>query len=265
MDGKNLKHGYCEYVGQSTMLSRFQNAFPSDASKAFGKHTRTTVEPSRFQMGGKEVKNPEFSESAMSAFGKRIDAQNGSFQEDASYAFGKKPIKDGPNQSFVSYVPSNSIAGGVPSNEWSSSALRKVEKPFVEIDPFPSLSSIDMFPPLGSSPNAKKDSSPKVSFVDLVKKRAEDDAKEAEEVMKRELKQREILTKRQEEVAQRKLVHAHYVEQSKLLNRTVQDVEQEDDIASLEDEVYPDHDDDAEDDGEGEGENVQEEDAEYEY
>ena len=238
------------------MLSRFQNTFPSDPSKAFGKHARTTVEqPSRFQMGGKEAKHPEFSESAMSAFGKRTDAHHGSFQEDASQAFGKK--HEEPKQSFVSY------AGDVSSNEWSSSALRKVEKPPVDIDPFPALSSVDMFPPLGSSPNAKKDSSPKVSFVDLVKKRAEDDAKEAEEAMKRERKQREILAKRQEEVAQRKLAHAHYVEQSKLLNRTVQEIEQEDDDVPIEDEMDPEEDDAA--DIDGEDENVQEEDAEYDY
>ena len=227
------------------MLSRFQNAFPSDASKAFGKHMRTSVEPSRFHMGGKEGKNPEFSESAISAFGKRNEAQHGSFQEDASQAFGKK--KEEPKQTL-----NNSIAGTVSSNEWSSSALRKVEKPSLEIDAFPALSSNDMFPPLGSSPSAKKDSSPKVSFVNLVKKRAEDDAKEAEEAMKQERKQREILKKRQEELARRKLAHTHYVEQSKLLNRTVQDME-EDEVLSVEEEPCPDHDDE-EDGDEGEHE-----------
>lgn len=219
------------------MLSRFENAFPSDPSKAFSKHTRTSVEPSRFHMGGKEVKHPEFSESAISAFGKRSEAHHGSFQEDASQAFGKKP-----EEQHNSYGARMQHIGVVSSNEWSSSALRKIEKPSLEIDSFPALSSIDLFPPLGSSPSAKKDASPKVSFVHLVKKRAEDDAKEAEEAMKRELKQREILTKRQEELARRKLVHTHYVEQSKLLNRTVQNIE-EDDAVSIEDEPYPDHDD----------------------
>ena len=81
--------------------------------------------------------------------------------------------------------------------------------------------------------------------------------------MKRERKQREILAKRQEEVAQRKLAHAHYVEQSKLLNRTVQEIEQEDDDVPIEDEMDPEEDDAA--DIDGEDENVQEEDAEYDY
>ena len=54
------------------MLSRFQNAFPSDASKAFGKRSQQPSETSRFRINVESNNHiPPFSESAINAFGKK--------------------------------------------------------------------------------------------------------------------------------------------------------------------------------------------------
>lgn len=249
------------------MLSRFQNAFPSDASKAFGKRSQQPSETSRFRINVESNNHiPPFSESAINAFGKKNEKLNSEFQEDASYAFGKKTMKEESRQPYSSINDTDSN-----SNDWSSSALRKIHKPSLDIsetEQFPSLSSLrdDMFPALGSpvsSNNKLSNKSPgsKASFVDLVKKRAEEDAKEAEEAMKLELKQREIQKKRQEEISRRKLAHIQYLEQSKSKNRDTNDYENLDDSIYPDDEQCADCDDDASEEEEEQEDNA----ADYDY
>lgn len=181
--------------------------------------------------------NPAFTEEAMSAFGKKqkgefaqIDSafqsvrKNDLFAENTFNPFGKKvPRNVYDGESERKFVPENALTAQIQSvmdSQWSSSALRKPSgKPSLmieEAEEFPALGSKkmeEMFPALGSkaqSTTSHNSKSPKVSFSTLVKKRAEEDAKLAEEEAKRLAKQNEIARKRQEEIENRKKMNALY-------------------------------------------------------
>ena len=175
--------------------------------------------------------NPAFTEEAMSAFGKKqkgefaqIDSafqsvrKNDLFAENAFNPFGKKVPKQHDPDYERKFAPETAQAQD--ASQWSSSALRKPSgKPSLHIEEaeeFPPLGSKkmeDMFPALGSkslSNSSRTADSPKVSFSTLVKKRAEEDAKVAEEEAKRLAKERDIARKRQEEIENRKKMNALY-------------------------------------------------------
>jgi len=242
------KNETCTYsdIPSKQMTSRFQGAFSSDPVKAFGKHVSHSqsfpkhVDPV-FQTKSAELRknfpletaraNPAFTEEAMSAFGKKqkgdfaqIDSafqsvrKNDLFAENTFNPFGKKVSKQYDPESVRNFVPENVLTAD--GSQWSSSALRKPSvKPALlieEVEDFPPLGSKkmeEMFPVLGSnslSTTSKSANSPKVSFSNLVKKRAEEDARLAEEEAKRLAKEREITRKRQEEIDNRKKMNALY-------------------------------------------------------
>lgn len=294
------------------MASRFQNAFPQDAAKAFGKHL-PKIKPTRDNDFPKSAENafrslhhehvprfgnqdqeqgpkafdtrrevPTFDNAALSAFGKKqappaINSMDPAFQgrpirenfsENASAAFSKKTNKRTENydeKPVKEFIHPNSIASIImdklqDSNEWSSSALRtkpkKQTKPMLDIteakDEFPSLGSKkDDFPSLGSAKKSAIKASPSVSFANLVKKRAEEDAKEAEDQALAEEKRLSELKKRKDE--------AERIKRNRLcipsMKNQILSHDDDDDKVSVEEEDHMyDSDDDKKDNKESKGE-----------
>lgn len=133
------------------------------------------------------------------------------FDDTATHAFRKKRVEE-KHTSDAKPVHSNPhsllniVLNALPDSteEWKESAFRKkTNKPAlkVEEEAFPQL---DAFPPLGSSKSSKSVSSPSMSFANLVKKRAEDEAKEAEEKAAIEKKRMDERKKRQDELDREK-------------------------------------------------------------
>jgi hypothetical protein len=216
------------------MAYRFQNAFPNDPAKAFGKHApaikqkgsydfpknvegafrslHQTRTPGTTEFDVKK-ENPGFDSAALCAFGKKnvtnitdqaFQGRNShdGFSESASSAFGKKARREEANQDIV--ARSSTSPSPLPSSEWSTSALRsKKDKPVIvvkEEEEFPVLGSKkEEFPSLSSSKSKSKTSSPTISFATLVKKRAEDDEKEAEKLAIEEAKRLSALKRLKEE------------------------------------------------------------------
>lgn len=176
--------------------------------------------------------NPAFTDEALSAFGKKHSATGNdidqafqsknaydNFSQDALSAFGKKSNRKadrdadndaGPAPKFVDpkslvHLVMNMLPED-DGSEWTKSAFRKhTSKPLVQVEEkeqFPALGSKKMedeFPALSSGKSKAKDS-PTMSFANLVKKRAEQDAKEAEEFARIEKKRLEAEKKRLDEL-----------------------------------------------------------------
>ena len=146
------------------------NGFSEGASAAFGNHKT----------------NGSFSDNASSAFNGG-DTRTGGFGEQAASAFGKKrpskssapstssPLVTRRNDSFGAL-----LAAAMPTldtavtNDYSKSALR-----YTKPDASPKIMKEEMFPSL--SPQASTSAaSPKTSFADVIRKRAQDDLAEAQ-------------------------------------------------------------------------------------
>ena len=202
--------------------------------------------------------NVAFAEEALSAFGKKqnISAgqindpafQNrttrGNFSEDATAAFGKKSSKRGDPDTQASKILGQFQHDA--AQDWTSSALRtKTEKPSIVTlaaeDEFPTLAkkTEEEFPSLGSGKSSKTKSSPSMSFASLVKKRAEEDAKEAEELAKAEAKRLDILKRRKEERDRYKRSQK-LLAGDNILRRGQAEEDLEDDVSYTEDDVNPD-------------------------
>jgi hypothetical protein len=125
--------------------------------------------------------------------------------------------------------------------EWTKSAFRKhASKPRIQVEEreqFPALGSKkadDEFPAL-SSGKSKAPSSPSVSFANLVKKRAEQDAKEAEEFARVEKKRLDAEKKRLDELDRIKKARKLYSGNSFHVVRREMDTEDEENQEDVED------------------------------
>ena len=218
--------------------------FPKTAESAFhgNRHEQSRFQSIVASAFEPKSQNPEFNEDALNAFGKKQTTGNkdvdpafqrrvkqDNFDDTAMSAFGKKVKKtekfenEQPKQQFI---VGNSLLTHVMNilsddsgGEWTASALRKRNsKPsvMVEVDEFPSLGSKktedEHFPALGSvqSGKSKAANSSSVSFAHLVKKRAEEEAKEAEEQEIIEKKRQEALRKRKDETNRIKQSRVRY-------------------------------------------------------
>jgi hypothetical protein len=287
------------------MASRFQNAFPSDAAKAFGKHIKvqkTNEFPKAAENAFRSVRNedssrlkqtnpipnafetkrenPAFTDSALNAFGKihsdlneqafqsqgkgkNNNKSHENFNEDAMHAFGKKASK----RVSESHEPSDTTSS---TGEWQGSALRSItkekakEKPELNIDAvsdFPVLGSKkeDAFPPLGSNKSktsSAKSASPNVSFANLVKKRAEEDAKEADELARVEAKRQAAAKKKQEEADRAKKARSLYLENKRRIQRNEAEFEEKDAADNVSDDGEADADEGNDEDNDNDDDNV---------
>ena len=130
------------------------------------------------------------------------------------------------------------------------------EKPELNIDAvsdFPVLGSKkeDAFPPLGSNKSktsSAKSASPNVSFANLVKKRAEEDAKEADELARVEAKRQAAAKKKQEEADRAKKARSLYLENKRRIQRNEAEFEEKDAADNVSDDGEADADEGNDDD-----------------
>ena len=259
-----LPHDPSKAFGKHKVHSKHE--FPKTAESAF--HS-SRQDSSRFQTENMpafhpKAINPSFSEDAVNAFGKKqavggndIDpafqrrGKQDNFDDTAIHAFGKKAGKfiTEPTQPFVGRDSLlNHLMSVLPEDtggEWTTSALRKkVVKPavMVEEEEFPVLGSKrtmeDEFPALGSA-KSKTNTSSSVSFANLVKKRADEDAKEAEEKAIAEKKRQDALNKRKEELNRMKQSRVLYKDTKFRAVPSMDDVEEDESTAEKnEDDEY---------------------------
>lgn len=243
--------------------SKIPRDFPKTTENAF---QSLHQEQPRFRSSTTSVfesnaKNPAFTEEAMMAFGRKaqtadVGADNAAFQprhaqdnfdESATHAFRKKRTEEKSSQGKTgNFVAHNSLQNVVMNaledentNEWKESAWRKhTAKPSLKMEEeaFPQLGSKDPFPPLGSSKSSqsKLANSPSVSFANLVKKRAEEEAKELEEKTLHEKRRADERKKRQDELDREKKARVLYNKNNLRAIRMEEDEDQELDIGDEE-------------------------------
>ena len=181
----------------ATVQTASRIGFPETASAAFGsgaprtQHGFSDNATSAFGSGASSPRPPHgFPDSATSAFGsdgQKRSSGGETFDTQASSAFSRKRSAHN-NQSPSSSAPLVSrrndsfgalLAAAMPdveakaSTDYSKSALR-----YTKPDSSPKVDSADMFPALTSVATAAL-VNPKVSFADVIRKRAQDDEAEA--------------------------------------------------------------------------------------
>lgn len=170
--------------------------FPETASAAFGSGSPKSQQgfsdnaTSAFGSGPSSPKPPHgFPDNATSAFGsegQKRSSGGDAFGTQASSAFSRKRNNNQSSASSPSPLVSrrNDSFGALlaaampeieakPSNDYSKSALR-----YTKPDSSPKIESTDMFPALASVSTSTL-VNPKVSFADVIRKRAQEDEEEA--------------------------------------------------------------------------------------
>ena len=262
--------------------------FPTSAETAFRSIRHEGSRAQEKPLFESKRPNPAFTDEALSAFGKKHSATGNdidqafqsknaydNFSQDALSAFGKKSNRkvdrdadndSGPAPQFVDpkslmHLVLNALPEDDGGGEWTKSAFRKnTSKPLVQVEEqeqFPALGSKKMedeFPALSSGKSKAKDS-PTVSFANLVKKRAEQDAKEAEEFARVEKKRLDAEKKRLDELDRIKkarkiysgnsfhVVRREMIDEDDDVQEDVEDTENGDDADDVAEDNNSEHDD----------------------